>query len=179
MRKAIIGVLLASCFATGMAQAEDRSATVNIDGIVNGPDEGNCSVLPSSHAIELSGTIDHLPVQDGSASHVNSIFTIAVVGDELCMEKVNASQIGLKFSGTLDDANGTVLANTDTSAGAAKGVGIGLYEPDGSPRNINTYHVVVTNERLVNLGLKMVQLNGRTPEAGTVHGALTIEIERL
>ena len=179
MRKAIFGVLLASCFATGMAHAEDRSATVNIDGIVNGPDEGNCSVLPSSHAIELSGSIDHLPVQDGSAPHVNSTFTVAVGGDTLCQQKIAAHQIGLKFSGTLDDANGTVLANTDTSAGAAKGVGIGLYESDGSPRNINTYHVVVTNDRLVSLGLKMVQLNGRTPEAGTVHGALTIEIERL
>ncbi|WP_426446861.1 fimbrial protein [Siccibacter colletis] len=179
MRKAIIGVLLASCFATGIAQAQDHSATVNIDGIVNGPVEGGCFIFPSTHTIELSGTIDHLPVQDGSATSVNSTFTVAVSGDMSCQEKIAARQIGLKFTGTLDDANGTVLANTDTSAGAAKGVGIGLYESDGSPRNINTYHVVVTKDSLVSLGLKMVQLNGRTPEAGTVHGALTIEIERL
>lgn len=179
MKKAILGLLLSSFFVAGAAHAEDRSAVVDIHGVLSAPSEGDCTVLPSTTSIALEDSIDKLPVQDGAAAHINSNFTVTVGGDLICIDKIQAGRVGIKFTGTVDDANGTVLANTDTSEAAAKGVGIGLYTPDGSPLNINTYRPVINSAMPISLGLHMVQLNGQTPEAGNIHSALTIEVERL
>ncbi|HBI09096.1 MAG TPA: fimbrial protein [Franconibacter pulveris] len=178
MKKAILGLLLSSFFVAGAAHAEDRSAVVDINGVLSAPSEGDCTVLPSTTSIALDDSIDKLPVQDGGATHIIT-FTVTVGGDLTCIDKIQAGLVGIKFTGAVDNANGTVLANTDTSEAAAKGVGIGLYTPSGSPLNINTYRPVINSAMPISLGLHMVQLNGQTPEAGNIHSALTIEVERL
>ncbi|WP_336286829.1 fimbrial protein [Cronobacter dublinensis] len=179
MKKSLLCLLLSSVFTTGVAHAIDRSATITISGAVSAPSQGDCTVLTSQQSVQLSGTTDHLPQQDKTADHVNSTFVVTVGGDEVCVKKISDHRIAIKFSGTSDSANGTVLANTDTSESAAKGVGIGLYTPDGQPLDFKTYQPEINSAAPISLGLKMVQLNGQTPEAGSVQGAMTIEVVRL
>ncbi|ELY2857078.1 type 1 fimbrial protein [Cronobacter dublinensis] len=179
MKKAILGLLLSSCFVAGAAHAEDRSAVVDIHGVLSAPSEGDCSVLPSTTSIALDDSIDKLPLQGSSAAHLKSTFTVTVGGDLTCIDKIESGRVGIKFTGTVDNANGTVLANMATSEGAAKGVGVGLYNPDGSPLNITTYRPIINPTTPIGLGLQIVRLDGQTPEAGSIQSAMTIEVVRL
>lgn len=176
MKKTVIGLTLSAFFALGAAHAEDSSAVINIDGIVTGGAESACTVFPSTTSISLTGKTNTLPLQDQLVFNATP-FTVQVDGDQGCLEKVHSNHIGVKLLGTAD-VNGTVLANTNSDSDAAQGVGIGIYNANGELIKINDNHNIMLPAG-IGFGLSMVQLTGQTPVAGLVHGALTIEVERL
>ncbi|XSF41906.1 hypothetical protein DOX62_017935 [Cronobacter dublinensis] len=49
MKKAVLGLLLSSFFVASAAHAEDRSAVVDIHGVLSAPSEGDCTVSPFNH----------------------------------------------------------------------------------------------------------------------------------
>ncbi|MND81480.1 hypothetical protein D3C80_732790 [compost metagenome] len=77
-----------------------------------------------------------------------------------------------------DDAEGTTLANSDTSAGAAKGIGIGLFDASYAPITINS-NQINTNTGNGQILLQAVRLNTQVPVEGTLNGSLTLNIIRL
>ena len=177
MKKMILALTLSSLFSINAAQAEDHSSIINIDGVVSAPVEGNCSVLPEKYSVSLSGNSDTLPVQGNNATDATT-FSFQVGGDLECIDKINAGHVSVRLKGTLDDADCNVLSISDIVNTAAIGVGIGVFNTDKTPVNLKDNHTLITGTPL-SFGLQMVQLEQQTVMAGTVHGALTIEIERL
>ncbi len=182
MKKLMLGLVMSSVFCAGAAQAEyqpDMSAVLNISGTVKSAASA-CTVVPSETAVSLPARdVKALPPQDAALPTTTTV-TFRVTGDQGCTDKIKANQIGVKFVGTADDANGISLANDEAGDNAAKGVGIGLYnyQNGNAPFKINTDYMVV-NEMTNSFGMSLVQLNGETPEAGSVHGSLTLEVVRL
>lgn len=177
MKKTLLAFTLASMFMANAVQAEDHSATVNISGSVTGDINVECSVYVATPSVTLSAKIDNLPTQGQSA-------TTPVPLDYTISEGANPTSAGcfgkvaLQFHGVVDDADGTALANTDTGAGAAQGVGIGLFDKYRNPLSIND-NTVNPDQAVDVVYLQMVKLNGQTPVEGTVHGSMTIDIVRL
>ncbi|MNE90098.1 hypothetical protein D3C80_1875750 [compost metagenome] len=70
------------------------------------------------------------------------------------------------------------MANTDASEAAAKGVGIGIFDKNSAPLEINNSQMTPSTTGS-SIYLQMVKLSNQTPVEGTVHGSLTIDIVRL
>ncbi|MNZ68204.1 hypothetical protein D3C78_864660 [compost metagenome] len=177
MKKTLLAFTLATIFMASAAQAEDHSATVEISGSVISDTESECNVYVATPSVTLSGKIENLPTQGQSA-------TTPVPLDYTISEGANPTTAGcfgkvaLQFHGVVDDADGTALANTDTGAGAAQGVGIGLFDKYRNPLSIND-NTVYPDQAVDVVYLQMVKLNGKTPVEGTVHGSMTVDIVRL
>ncbi|EOC1312168.1 hypothetical protein ACI09C_001194 [Cronobacter turicensis] len=56
-----------------------------------------------------------------------------------CKTLADQGKLAYRFIGTADDADGTVLANSNNSAGSAKGFGVGVFNGDDkfSPLKVN------------------------------------------
>lgn len=114
MNKTLMALTLISVFMAGAAQADDHSATVSINGSITGDNTG-CSVLTSKDSLTLSGQLADLPTQGGNAIAPASLTYSIVSEGESCIDK-----IALVLHGEADNADGTTLANTDTSPESAK-----------------------------------------------------------
>ena len=174
MKKTLLGLTFASLFMAGAVQAEDHSATIDISGNVTA-DQMECTVYTDSSTVNLSGKIADLPSQGGNATNDAALINYSVGSNDSAQSCYG--KVALQFHGIPDQADGTVLENSDTSATAAKGVGIGIYDSNLNPLFVN----VKTLEPQANgqIYLQMVKLNGQTPVEGSVHGSLTIDIVRL
>ena len=173
MKKTFMALTLASLFMAGAVQAEDHSATVTVHGSIVG-DHTECTVLTSQSTVTLSGKLADLPIQGENAT-APALLGYSISGSEggSCIGKV-----ALVLNGVADDADGTTLANSDTSAGAAKGIGIGLFDASYAPITINS-NQINTDTGNGQIVLQAVRLNGQTPVEGTVNGSLTLNIIRL
>lgn len=173
----LLGLTMSMMFGAATVHAEansnDVSANLAVTGTVSSQASA-CTVHLSRDSIELYSKISHLPAQSASEIVTNFVH-LSVTGGEDCNM---AGRIAYKFLGTADNADGTSLENSDTRDGAAKGVGIALYQSGGSMVPINS-GMILANTDGGNLGVGLVQLTGQAPVAGTVAGSLTIQIERL
>lgn len=177
MKKTLLAFTLASMFMTGAVQAVDHSATVDISGVVSGNDDTECSVYVVNPSIVLSGQVDNLLAQGQSATAPIRLDYVIQANNKPATDGCFGS-IELQFHGIVDDADGTVLANSDKDAGAAQGVGVGLFDKYHDPIIINDNNVLPQNTN-DSVYLQMVKLNGKTPVKGTVHTSMTIDIVRL
>ena len=171
MKKTFLAFTVASIFMSAAVQAADHSATVDINGTLTS-NKTECNVIASASSLTLQGRIESLPTQGGNANN-NASGIILAMNDSSCNGKV-----ALQLHGQADDADGTTLANTDASDAAAKGVGIGLFNNDLAPLEINNSQITLSTNSSA-LFLQMVKLNNQTPVEGTVHGSLTIDVVRL
>lgn len=172
MNKTLMALTLISVFMAGAAQADDHSATVSINGSITGDNTG-CSVLTSKDSLTLSGQLADLPTQGGNAIAPASLTYSIVSEGESCIDK-----IALVLHGEADNADGTTLANTDTSPESAKGIGIGVFDSNFSPITINNNKINPMTD-IHTIYLQAVRLNGQVPVEGTLHSSLTIDIVRL
>lgn len=173
MKKTFMALTIASLFIAGAAQAQDHSTTVNINGQING-DHTECSVFTSKSTITLSGLVADLPKQgEHATTPVVLDYNIMSNSAESCIGKV-----AVVLHGEADNADGTTLANSDTSPEAAKGIGIGLFDTNLDPITINS-NQITSNTNAGQIYLQAVKLNGQDAVEGTVHGSLTLDIVRL
>lgn len=171
MKKTLLSFALASMFMAGAVQAADHSATVDINGTLTG-NKTECNIITSTSSLTLQGRIENLPNQGDSANN-NASGIMLAMNNSTCSDKV-----ALQLHGQADDADGTTLANTDSSDAAAKGVGIGIFDKDLAPLDINNNQISAPASSS-SIFLQMVKLNNQTPVEGTVHGSLTIDVVRL
>lgn len=184
MNKSFLGLAISTLFMVGAAQAEvnpnDVSATLNVTGSVTR--QFSCTVNLGASSVNLTGDVSTMSQQGDAGSSNIEIADITLSGDQECSTMAGEGKIAYKFLGTADAADGTSLANNDLSAGAASGVGIALYQVnDGnSVLKINQDTMLAAaSPAITHLGLGLVKLNGQELKAGSVQGALTVQIERL
>ncbi|EPE7079375.1 fimbrial protein [Cronobacter sakazakii] len=187
MKKSVLGLAVSALFMVGAAHAEtnpnDVSATLSVTGTVVENITDFCSVNLSTNSISLESNVDDL-VNQGDATLINAsdmkTVRLSIAGGSDCQDQVAQGKMAYKFTGAADNADGTVLANSNVSAGAATGVGIGLFTVGHTPIKINQDTIPATNTLGGDiLTINMVKLNGQQAVAGDVTGSLTIEIERL
>ncbi|EOC0587570.1 fimbrial protein [Cronobacter sakazakii] len=187
MKKSVLGLAVSALFMVGAAHAEtnpnDVSATLSVTGTVVESISDQCSVNLSTNSINLESDVADL-VNQGDATLINAAgvktVRLSIAGGSECQDQVAQGKMAYKFTGTADDADGTVLANGNVSTSAATGVGIGLFTVDHTPIKINQDTMAATSNVGGDiLAINMVKLNGQKAVAGDVAGSLTIEIERL
>lgn len=180
MKKSILGLAVSALFVMGAAQAstnpDDVSATLTIAGTVT-PTVSPCTVNLGQSSVDLSADISTLAVQ-GSSTTPTATVDLTVTGDAQCADLVSQGKVAYKFLGTADSSMGSILANSATGEGAAKGIGIALYDNAGQNLLINKDTMTATTGAS-HLGLAMVRLAGQEAAVGAVQGSLTIQIERL
>ncbi|ALB56752.1 fimbrial protein [Cronobacter universalis] len=181
MKKTILSLAVSALFMTGMVHAEtnpnDVSATLSVTGTVVEDIADACTVVTNKQAVALSGDVTDLINQGQDSTSVETV-QLSIVGEN-CASKVEAGTMAYKFTGTADNADGTVLANSDASSTAAKGVGVGIFTGANKPVKVNSADHVIASASGTIIGLQMVKLNGQNAEAGNVTSSVTIEIERL
>ncbi|WP_449545964.1 fimbrial protein [Lelliottia amnigena] len=178
MKKTLLAFTLASMFMASAVQAVDHSATVDISGTITGNADSGCNVYISTPTVNLSSKIDSLPNQGDKATApvpLDYSVTGTNMNTSVCLDTV-----ALLFHGEIDGTDGYALANDNTGAGAAQGVGVGVFDKDLNPIIINGNKITLdSNQPLAVAYLQMVKLNGETPVEGTVHASMTIDIMRL
>lgn len=185
MNKSFLGLAISTLFMVGAAHADvnpnDVSATLAVSGSVT--HEFSCSVKLGASVVNLQADIDKLATPSQTARNGIQTVEITLDGDQECTTMAEQGKIAYSFLGTADNATGTTLANTNVGADAAKGVGIALYNvATGNPLFINqdTMVAIASNAATANrVGLDLVKLDGQEATAGSVQGALTIQINRL
>lgn len=182
MKKVLLGLLVPSLLSAVSAYAEvnpnDTSATLSVTGEIT--HQSNCAVNLSKQSVSLSKNSDELHTQNSAlTSDILDVVDITVDGDAECNDLASNQQIAYKLLGTADNADGISLANTDSSEGAAKGIGINMYD-------IRDNHIVKVNQdnlstggSTTHLGLGLVKLTGQEVTPGSIQSSLVVQIERL
>lgn len=179
MKKTLLAVAMSTLFVFGAAQAEsnDVSATLNITGSVTNSDTG-CTVVLPVNTLSVDGDVALMNEQGAATTTPTKIVNMSVVGGAACDSLASQGKLAYKFIGTADSADGNVLANTMSGEGAASGIGIGLFDENGTVVNINSGTLPVISG-MTKLGMALVKLKGQDAVGGAVQGSLTIQIERL
>ncbi|WP_446030291.1 fimbrial protein [Lelliottia amnigena] len=170
-----ISALLAAMPAMAV-QADNTSTTIQISGVATSDYELVCMVSPSVGTVSLLEMPDTLIKQGDDATSPVQVH-LEVQGPDTCDTLVKEGKIAYRFSGKTDDADGTVLANSVTDNTAAKGVGVGIYDANNKPVNVNGGLLPAQKDTV--FGLQMVQLKGQEAVAGNINSYVTIDIERL
>jgi len=184
-----LAALLMAGTAQAMAQTQDVPATVSISGVLNNVNAG-CVVTLDKEVVYMENKVSHLPLQ-GEQPYKPTVVNAFISGEPktgqtnvVCSEAVKAGHIALKFTGTPDNADGNVLANSYVESGGAKGVGVGIYGPTKQPIEVNTGTLenltVLSDLRgSAEFNLELVKLANQEVTPGAVTSSLTVEIERL
>ncbi|MBL7637101.1 MULTISPECIES: fimbrial protein [Atlantibacter] len=179
MKKSLSVLVTAAVLMAGAAHAEQNSKDVSAVLAVTGKafiPESVCSVELSPTSISLESTIEDLRPQ-GTTVLPTDIVNLSVIGDNDCNTLISGGKIAYRFVGVADSKTGEVLANADTSEGAATGVGVGIYSIYGKPIALNADKVDITTDKF---GLRLVSLDQSEPATmGNVSSTLTVQIERL
>ncbi|EOC1300510.1 fimbrial protein [Cronobacter dublinensis] len=180
MKKAILAAAVSTLFMMGAVHADtnanDVSASLSVTGSVT--NDYACAVTLSNSTVALDSDITTLGVQGVNNPPNMKNVEITLSGDSQCSDLIAQQKVAYKFVGTVDSADGNVLANTVESDAGAKGVGVGLYDKDGKTIAVN-HGTLLANLESTQLGLSLVKLNGQDVSAGGVQSSVTIEIERL
>ncbi|MBL5900524.1 type 1 fimbrial protein [Lelliottia amnigena] len=171
-----ISALLAAMPALA-EQTDNTSTTIQINGVATSDYELVCAVATSAGSVSLLEMPDTLIKQGADATAPVQVHLYVYGPAEKCDSLVEAGKIAYRFSGKIDDADGTVLANSLTDDSAAKGVGVGIYDANNKPVNVNGGSLHAQKDTVI--GLQMVQLKGKEAIAGNINSFVTIDIERL
>ncbi|ELZ8932754.1 fimbrial protein [Cronobacter dublinensis] len=182
MKKLALGLVISALFSAGIAHAESKVADITpssmtINGIVR-PSDLTCNVVLSKQTVQLSNELADMGKQSDVAVIPDAMVDISVIGGDTCYHDLALNKLAYRFYGTQDNADGNVLANTDTSEGAAQGIGVRLSNSDNHIIAINSGYLPA-NATQTSLRLSMVKLNNQTATAGSVKSTLTIEVEQL
>ncbi|HDI3021341.1 TPA: fimbrial protein [Cronobacter turicensis] len=159
--------------------SKDVSATLNINGTITQNAESSCSVFPSQDTLQITEKMSEV-IDQGANNYAlyGPTMTINVIGGATCSSLMDEGKMVYRFTGTADNAAGTVLANTNSSATAAKGLGIGIYKMDFTPLKVNV-DTLTASAKGNRINFTMVKLAGQEAIAGNLETNVTIQIERL
>ena len=187
MKKMTFCMTVAALFISGAVNAQsltqDASATVAVTGNITV--EESCAVVLSKQSVTLNTKASDLVNEGEDASTIEPV-TVNIVGtrdNNDCPDRIAEGRIGVKFTGTADNSEGSTFANTASQSDAAKGVGIGVFNKNKQPINANKgilqlgdYDVGIDEAEF---GLQLVKLKNQTVSPGNILGMITVEIARL
>lgn len=174
----IVSTLFMATFAHAEMNAADVPATLTITGTATADTEALCTLGASVSSIYLRGDVSNLIAQGDDADNM-SFVPLRIEGNAQCDTLIEQGRLTYRFLGTADDGMGSALANASTGESAATGVAIGLFDNQGKPVSINSSGITASQTSGQGIGFQVVKLKDQTATAGTVHGVLTIDIERL
>ncbi|WP_319049176.1 fimbrial protein [Cronobacter malonaticus] len=174
----MISTLLMATVAHAQISASDVPATLTITGIARGSSEATCALAANASAIYLRGDVSNL-IELGDDADNMTFVPLHIEGNKECDALIEQGKLSYRFFGTADDSQGSALANASTGENAATGVAIGLFDNKGKPVSINSTAYTVSKDAQQGIGFQVVKLKDQTATAGTVHGVLTIDVERL
>ncbi|ELY2857081.1 type 1 fimbrial protein [Cronobacter dublinensis] len=182
MKNKLIGFSIISFIALSTAHAEDSSSVLSVSGTVTAISTA-CQIELNKSSINLTADTSSI-IKQGAKSTSIAPFSMSVWGvdnNSTCAQKLWKGKIAVRFVGTHDNADGTTFANTSTGEEAAGGVGIGIFETNNTPVDINQPYLLGDKSTVAvkYLGLQLVELNGQTATKGKVTGDMTFQIERL
>lgn len=174
------GLIAAAVLFTGLAHAgtdqKDTSAALTVTGGAYDSANTNCAVELHPTTISIESTLEDLLPQ-GTKLLPSYIVNVSVSGDSNCYRAFLAGKMLYRFVGVGDEKTGEVLANADTSEGAAAGVGIGIYSIFGDPIALNTGTMSTQSDKF---GLRAVSLDREIPvKSGNISSTLTVQLEHL
>ncbi|EOC0209607.1 fimbrial protein [Cronobacter dublinensis] len=176
-------LLIAS--AVHAATSNDTSASLSITGQLMTPEVYNSCVvsLPTASAVNLNTDGSSLADQGDSATNAAPV-TIAVDGKanaNSCEQQMDEGRLAIKFVGTPDSSDGTVLANTYQGEDAATGVGVGIFDQTGKPLSLAELLPLDAGENSasITIGLQPVELKGQTATTGKIQSSVTIEVVHM
>lgn len=182
MRTKVAGLAVASFLVLGTAHAEDVNAVLSITGTVTAASNA-CQIALDKSSINLTADVNNIIKQgDNATAYAPLRMQVwAVDNNDACAKELWQGKIAVRFVGVHDNADGTAFANTATGEDAAKGVGIGFFESDNKPIDINQPYLLGDKSTAATkyLGLQLVELNGQTATKGKITGDVTFQIERL
>ncbi|MEE9682562.1 fimbrial protein [Lelliottia amnigena] len=177
MTKHLLTGLAVSVLLSGApAMADSTSNFVQIHGFASHDQGFVCSVIPDQNSVSLLELPETLIKQGDNATKPIAVH-LQIGGNDKCADQIAAGKMAYRFSGTIDNADGTALANSLTDDTAAKGVAIGIFDGNNKPVKVNTDQMVATT--VTTFGLQMVQLTGQEAVAGNINALVTIDIVRL
>ncbi|WP_105638701.1 fimbrial protein [Cronobacter dublinensis] len=182
MQKTALGLILAAFFSAGVVHAEIKpadviSAPLNITGMLRTSSTG-CTVVLSKETVALTHDVSQMSGQSDVEVIPDAAVGIRITGDNECYQRLAQNQLAYKFYGTPDSAEGNVLANTDTSEGAAQGVGVRLSDESNRLIAISTGTLQASSSESF-LRMSLVKLSGQQATAGSVKSTLTVQVEQL
>lgn len=181
MLPVVFSALSLMAIVQGSAQAEDVSASLTVNGSVTQSISDSCSMYLSENSVALLGDVSTLGNQ-GEDFKMGASIDVSIGTNssaQACKKMADEGKLAYKFMGVTDNADKTVLANTDTSTGAAAGIGIGVFDAvSKKPLKINE-DTLLAKSGTNTFSVAMVKLNGQTATAGSVKSSLTIQFERL
>ncbi len=179
--------LLVSSVSWATTASNDTAATLSVTGQLTDIVKDSCHLELNKNSMTLTAKTDELPKQGEYNSWYTQPLLISVLPDNTsapensCGLLIANGELGVKVSGTPDNADGTTLANTLTGDTAASGVGINLFEAPDDVLNINSFIDMsrsgYSGQMLIQL--EMVKLNGQTVKTGAVQSNLTVELVTL
>ncbi|EOW6646257.1 fimbrial protein [Cronobacter muytjensii] len=173
----LLGLTLLS---TTCLAAEDKAATLSVNGLVHRP--FSCTVSLSRPAVDLkTQAIGRIPkVATSPINTTSSVLVVASITGAGCKDYTNIknyyARTAIQFSGVADSNDSTVLANTASDDTAAKGIAVGLYTIEGVRFKINRNIPLSDGQFPFFIG--MVKVND-TPTTGKVQSSLTVSVEHL
>jgi type 1 fimbria pilin len=170
----LLSGLLLACAGQANAEGNDASATLSISGTVHSTDFA-CAVMVNKGQISLIETPDALIKQGDNATHPVQV-KVSINGGDECQALVEQGRMAFKVVGVADNAEGTTLANRLSDDSAAKGLGIGIFDEDNKPFNVNTGKI--TKGETI-FGFQVVQLSNQSAVEGNINTVASIQIERL
>ncbi|WP_426346787.1 fimbrial protein [Cronobacter universalis] len=182
MKLSLSGLMIPALFMTAMAHAEinssDVPATLSVTGNATADAEALCTLSTSVSAVYLRGDVSSLINQGDEANNMTFV-PLRIEGNTQCNDLIEQGRLSYRFSGNADSNQGSALANASTGENAATGVAIGLFDNKGKPITINSTAITVLPKTGQGVGFQVVKLKDQTATAGTIHGVLTINVERL
>ncbi|EOU9538377.1 fimbrial protein [Cronobacter dublinensis] len=182
MKKTLTGLTLSTLLFSGISMAEDTAAALSVSGTVS-DNSTACQVTLSKSSVNLTDNINQMINQGDKATSITpiSMTVMGVNNNFTCGKKIYDGRIAVRFLGTHDNADGSAFANTASGEDAATGVGIGLFETNNNPIDINQPWHLTTKAYAVTqfFGLQLVKLNGQTATSGKIAGDMTVQVERL
>ncbi|WP_449550612.1 fimbrial protein [Lelliottia amnigena] len=171
MKKTLMALTFMSFAMAGTAQAEDHSATVNIHASLTN-NIVKCQFDPVDTTVNLKGDIGDFPIEGENAKAPTKI---AYHISDSC----DINTFALQLRGIHGSTGGTILVNSDESEVGARGIGVGVYDSNLSPMQVNSVIAIPPTISARYINVELARFKNQLLKPGYISSALTIDIVHL
>ena len=171
MKKTLMALTFMSFAMAGTAQAEDHSATVNIHASLTN-NISQCQFDTAETAVNLQGKIGDFPLEGENAKAPTKLYYHI-------SDSCDINTFALQLRGIHGSPGGTILANSDESDVRARGIGVGVYNSNLSPMQVNSVIPIPPTISGRYINLELARFKGQLLKPGYITSALTIDVVHL
>lgn len=171
MKKTLMALTFMSLAMASAAQAEDHSATVNIHASLTN-NISQCQFDTAETSVNLKGIIGDFPLEGENAKAPTKLsYHIS--------DSCDINTFALQLRGIHASADNTTLYNSDESEVGARGIGVGIYDSNLSPMQVNSVIPIPPTISGRYINLELTRLKNHILKPGYITSALTIDVVHL